>query len=279
MKTRVLFFMLLFALNLPTKATNWTTSYKNAQKLAAATNKFIVVDFWATWCGPCKKMDAEAWSSSEVSALMTNFIPLKIDIDTERDIAFKYSIRSIPDVFIMDANGEIIYHNIGYMSKAQVINLLKKYSYGTQLLQNDIVEFIKSKNGDNALNIAEAYFDFSIYVNKNVRNDFLKIGEKYLNTAVKLYKKENNNKNNAQKISLMSVPYKYLIKGKFEKALKKLDNDFEEIDIKDDNKLLYTFIKFTAYNKINDKENAKIWYGKLKLLEHHKKALLKSRKI
>jgi len=274
MKKKTLLFLLLIAISTNSKATNWITSYESAKKLAAATNKLIIVDFWATWCGPCKKMDSESWSDSGVKELMSNFIPLKIDIDFNRNLALKYDIRSIPDVFIMDANGEIIYHNIGYMSKLQLIKLLKKYSYKTEFLQKDLIDFMNKNSSKSALNIAEKYFDFSIYVKKNVRNDFLKLGEKYLKKARITAKKED-----AQKIGLLGDSYTNLIKGKYKKALKKIDDEFKETDIKEENKLLYTFIKFTAYNKLSDKENAKIWYEKLKLIKNYKKTLLKSRKI
>lgn len=279
MKKLTLLFVLLFTFNQQTNATEWMTSYDDAKKLAAATNKLILVDFWATWCGPCLSMDSDAWSKHEVQELMKNFIPLKIDIDRDRKTSSKYSIRSIPDVFIMDANGEIIYHNKGYMDKNQVMKLLKKYSYGTQLLQENLISFMKNKTGDEALNIAEKYFDFSIYVKDNVKSDFLKIGSKYLKNAHKLYKKEGDKNKNAQRIDLLGSVYKDLIRGKNKDVLDDLEEDFKEETIEGKNKLLYYFIKFTAHNKLKERAKAKVCYEKLKVIEGHKKIMLKSRKI
>ena len=77
--------------------------FEQAKKMAVATNKIIVVDFWATWCGPCKKMDVDVWSNTEVLKVMDDFIFVKIDIDRNREVATKYGVNSIPNIFIFDS--------------------------------------------------------------------------------------------------------------------------------------------------------------------------------
>lgn len=59
---------------------------------------------------------------------MSNFIPLKIDIDEERKLSSKYSIKAIPYVFILDPNSEILFKKMSYMDKNEVKKVLKKYS-------------------------------------------------------------------------------------------------------------------------------------------------------
>ena len=81
-------------------------------------NKKVVVDFYATWCGPCKMFGPVFEKVSNESSI--TFI--KIDVDAHEDIARKYGIMSIPTVVLVN-NGEVEKKHMGFMTEEE----LKKF--------------------------------------------------------------------------------------------------------------------------------------------------------
>ena len=82
----------------------------------------VLVDFFATWCGPCKMM---APIIEEIGKEMEGKVKvIKIDVDNESDIAMKYNIMSIP-TFIVFQNGEVVETAVGMRDKEELLNMLK----------------------------------------------------------------------------------------------------------------------------------------------------------
>jgi thioredoxin-like negative regulator of GroEL len=158
-KSGLLLFVL--ALGLEGGAQGWITDLKMAQTLAKNSNKLILVDFWATWCGPCKQMDMEVWSTEEAAAFKKNFVPVKIDIDAERALAMQYGVRSIPMLILMDYKGENIYSYTGYRGKADLMNFIAGIpATSADLFQQ--LEKIESKNDENYQSTKELGIAFQI---------------------------------------------------------------------------------------------------------------------
>lgn len=81
-----------------------------------------LVDFYATWCGPCQAMMPVL---DQVKAKMGNQVRiLKIDIDKNIEIAEKFKIRSVPS-FILFKNGEIKFRQTGGMDAASMVKKIK----------------------------------------------------------------------------------------------------------------------------------------------------------
>ena len=84
-------------------------------------NGISVVDFWASWCGPCKMFSP---IFDEVSNEYSNINFYKVNVDENREIAKKYGIMSIPTI-ILFKDGKEIKRNIGFLSKEEFKSFLK----------------------------------------------------------------------------------------------------------------------------------------------------------
>jgi thioredoxin 1 len=88
-------------------------------------NRPVVIDFHATWCGPCK---VQSPILRELSDEMGEKIRvIKIDVDQNHEIARRYQIQGVPTIAIF-INGQMKYRQAGVHSKAQLIDVLSKNS-------------------------------------------------------------------------------------------------------------------------------------------------------
>jgi len=83
---------------------------KNNFRSAVANSSVVVVDFWASWCSPCKSV--MPLLEQIASEYKNEAIFGKINIDNEHDLATEYSVRSIPTVLIIK-NGTVVDRLIG----------------------------------------------------------------------------------------------------------------------------------------------------------------------
>ena len=83
----------------------------------------VLVDFFATWCGPCK-MIAPVLEDIDKKGEAGDLLIVKVDVDEASDIAMRYGIQSIPTLILFE-NGQSINKALGYMPKPQLLNFLK----------------------------------------------------------------------------------------------------------------------------------------------------------
>ena len=75
----------------------------------------VLVDFWATWCGPCKMLAPVVAEIAEEGIVKVG----KINVDEEGELAIKFNVMSIPTVMLFK-NGQPIKTTVGYMNKEQL---------------------------------------------------------------------------------------------------------------------------------------------------------------
>jgi len=85
-------------------------------------DKLLVVDFFATWCGPCKKLSPTLDEVSEEFGDRVNIV--KVDADESEDLAMTYGIRSVPTVLFFK-NGQQVDKFVGALPKSEIVSKIE----------------------------------------------------------------------------------------------------------------------------------------------------------
>ena len=92
----------------------------NFEELVKNSEKPVLLDFWATWCGPCRMV---APIVEEIAEERPDYVVGKINVDEEMELAMEFGIISIPTLIVMK-NSEVVRKIVGYYPKPEIMTQL-----------------------------------------------------------------------------------------------------------------------------------------------------------
>ncbi len=84
----------------------WVTDPKLAFAQAKSTGRPMMMDTMASWCGACKRLDADVWSRPDVAEVAKSFVPVKVDGDKYPDVPKQYGVSGFPTTLFLSPEGK-----------------------------------------------------------------------------------------------------------------------------------------------------------------------------
>lgn len=102
---------------------NWEPTLESAQRQAAQSNRLVLIQFWAQWCGVCKRMEAETFTQPGIiTVLSEKYVPVKVNADHFPAMARRYGITALPTTVITTADGQLVDLIRGRLETAQYLD-------------------------------------------------------------------------------------------------------------------------------------------------------------
>jgi thiol-disulfide isomerase/thioredoxin len=175
-----------FVQNVKAQGIEFSHDLSESLKKAKAENKLVFVDFYTSWCGPCKVMTAEVFPLPNVGTYFnSNFISCKVQCDDKGigvELGNKYKIIAYPTLMFLNGDGELVHSFVGSTSGNGLIEAAKVALNPDKNLMSAIKKW---DSGDRSKEFVASYFsklkrvyqyekannDFNTYFNKLSAND------------------------------------------------------------------------------------------------------------
>jgi thiol:disulfide interchange protein len=100
-------------------------NFEQAKQFSKQSGKPILAVFSATWCKWCQKLEQETLTDSSVRKVMSNYVYIKIDTDTSKELVSEYKVRGLPTTLIINSDGVEIKKEAGFMDTNKMREFLK----------------------------------------------------------------------------------------------------------------------------------------------------------
>ena len=98
-----------------------TITLENFEAEVIQSDKPVLVDFWAPWCGPCRMLSPVV---DEIAEERSDIKVGKVNVDEQEDLAVRFGIMSIPTLIVFK-NGEVVKKTMGVQPKAAILGLFE----------------------------------------------------------------------------------------------------------------------------------------------------------
>ena len=98
-----------------------TITLENFETEVIKSEKPVLVDFWAPWCGPCRMLSPVV---DEIAEENSNIKVGKVNVDEQEELAMRFGIMSIPTLIVFK-NGEVVKKTMGVQPKAAILGLFE----------------------------------------------------------------------------------------------------------------------------------------------------------
>ena len=109
----------------PKEIVPWRDDFAAATAEARETNKPIFAYFMASWCPPCQTMKHTTWADKSVEAALRDYVPARIDVDRQPQLAEQYGVIGLPAFIVIRADGEMVRRAEVAMTPAEFLRWLK----------------------------------------------------------------------------------------------------------------------------------------------------------
>jgi thioredoxin 1 len=154
-----------------------STSFEEAEKLAKKENKPLLVDFYASWCAPCKWMDETTFSDNSIKTILNeDYISIKVNIDDFDgfELKSKYEVRYLPTIIIFK-NGRVVERIEEALGVTKLATLLNQHKNSKSSVVKKVAANTNPKDKSALENFTENLTVEEINSNFNSLNNLYKL--------------------------------------------------------------------------------------------------------